>query len=416
MDSSKPTAATAADDTRDARKLVKTRTPGVFKRGNSYVVIFRAGGKQRKEFARTLDEARRIKRERETDRDRGEWQERATITFRSYLTEWIDRYHGQGRRGFREGTREEYRRLLDTYAHGYFAESLRLVDVTPRHLAQFVAWLADEGKQGKRLSDSSIGNIVIPLRAALATARREGTIRHNPAQGLALPHREQIQEDDDDAVKALDREQLALLLSIAPARHRLLIELLAATGLRISEALALQRRDFKLDGSRPVVRVRRAIVKGRMEPPKTKHGRRDVPICPALVFKLRTRLADVADAPDALVFCTAAGRLLDPDNLRARTLKPLMQEVGAPWAAFHTLRHTFASLQLANGCNILQLSRVLGHHSPSFTLSVYTHLLPGEEAPALDLGDVLAGGNAGGNVPHGLQTHSTEDDLSELAA
>lgn len=62
------------------RKLVKTKTPGIYKRGKSYVVIYRAGGKQRKEFARTLDEARRIKRERETDRDRGEFQERTAVT------------------------------------------------------------------------------------------------------------------------------------------------------------------------------------------------------------------------------------------------------------------------------------------------------------------------------------------------
>jgi integrase len=55
------------------------------------------------------------------------------------------------------------------------------------------------------------------------------------------------------------------------------------------------------------------------------------------------------------------------------------------WAGFHTFRHTFASLHLSRGTNIVQLSRALGHHSPAFTLTRYTHLLPGDEAPALDL-------------------------------
>jgi hypothetical protein len=64
----------------------------------------------------------------------------------------------------------------------------------------------------------------------------------------------------------------------------------------------------------------------------------------------------------------------------------------------------------------LQLSRVLGHHAPSFTLAVYCHLLPGEEAPALDLADVLAGGNRGGNAPHGFEANATEADLNKLAA
>ena len=62
-----------------------------------------------------------------------------------------------------------------------------------------------------------------------------------------------------------------------------------------------------------------------------------------------------------------------------------MRQAGAPWAGFHTFRHTFASLHLRRGTNLLQLSRALGHHSPAFTLTHYTHLLPGEEAPALEL-------------------------------
>jgi integrase len=67
-------------------------------------------------------------------------------------------------------------------------------------------------------------------------------------------------------------------------------------------------------------------------------------------------------------------------------LKPVAQEVGAPWAAFHTFRHTYASLMLVGGANVLQLSRALGRHSPAFTLTVYAHLRGGEHAQPLDLG------------------------------
>src|SRR5687767_9064736 len=103
-------AAPTSKSKRDSRKLTRTRTPGIFRRGSSYVVIYRAGGKQVKEYARTLDAARAIKRAREADRDRGEWQAKSKLAFRDFLTEWIDRYSGTGRRGFREGSREEYRR------------------------------------------------------------------------------------------------------------------------------------------------------------------------------------------------------------------------------------------------------------------------------------------------------------------
>ena len=50
-------------------------------------------------------------------------------------------------------------------------------------LARYMDWLADESEQGKRLGDRTIANAVIPLRAALATAKREGLIRHNPGPG-----------------------------------------------------------------------------------------------------------------------------------------------------------------------------------------------------------------------------------------
>lgn len=372
--------------------LEKTRTPGIFKKpgakGRPYVVVYRAAGKQRKETARTMAEARAIKAARETDDQRGEFQARSKITLRAYLRDWIDNYHGNGRHGFRENTRVEYRRLLDRFAHRYFGERLRLVDVTPLHIADYVRWLADPAKQnGRRYSDSSIANRVVPLRAALATAKRDGQIRHNPADGVALPARQRIEEDDEDTIRALSRAQLRRLLEITPEEHQLLIELVASTGLRISEAIGLQRRDLRLgDELRPNIRIRRAIVRGRVEPPKSKHGRRKVAISRPLAVKLRAHMDDVLDrSPDAWVFASQIGTPLDADNLRTRLIKPLMREIGAPWAAWHTLRHTYASLQLARGANIVQLSRALGHHSASFTLDTYIHLLDGEDADALEL-------------------------------
>jgi integrase len=259
MSVSQDTSAPAADPgCGDKRRLVKTKTPGVFKRidgsGNvvGYVAVIRVAGRQRKRNARTYEAARRIKRESETDRDRGELQERTKITFLRFLDHWVERYRGQGRRGFRENTRDEYRRLIVAYARPYFSGRLKLVDVTTYDIARFLDWLADESEQGRRLADSTVANIVNPLRAALATAKREGLIRHNPAQGLALPHREQI-SDEEDEVKIFSREQLAAVLAMAPECHEPLFELLASSGLRISEAIALQRLHLQLDADEPEV-------------------------------------------------------------------------------------------------------------------------------------------------------------------
>ncbi|MDQ3870266.1 MAG: hypothetical protein M3301_01455 [Chloroflexota bacterium] len=68
------------------------------------------------------------------------------------------------------------------------------------------------------------------------------------------------------------------------------------------------------------------------------------------------------------------------------------------------LRHTYASLQLANGVNLVQVSRALALHSAAFTLDTYVHLLDGEEAPALDLAEALESARWG--QPGGQRTPS----------
>jgi integrase len=404
-----------------AAQLVKTKTPGVYKRGGRYAVQYRgADGKQRQESAPTYDAARLLKSKRDADAREGVDQAHGRLSFASYALDWIDRYPGRGRRGFREQTRRDYRRDLERYAIPFLDGQLRrsLVQITPRDVARFVGWLCDEQKQGERaardrraqleragrhteaeaivaapvyLADATVRRILASVRSCLATAMHEGLIRFNPTAGAALPVRDdqraaEAGEDDEPDRRALSRDELATLLTVAPERHRTLLRLLASTGLRISEALALRWQDVALDGSQPRVKVRRAYVKGRFNPPKSRHGRRDVPISHELVLELR-RDRTRSEWPDDrhLVFCAADGRPLHDRNLSGRMLKPALQEAGAPWAGWHTLRHTCASMLFARGKNAVQVQRWLGHHSPGFTLQTYVHLLDEDFGSPLDL-------------------------------
>jgi integrase len=85
------------------------------------------------------------------------------------------------------------------------------------------------------------------------------------------------------------------------------------------------------------------------------------------------------------VFPTTTGSVLAPNNLSRRVLKPAAEEAGAPWAGFHTFRHTCASMLFAEGRNAVQVQRWLGHHSPAFTLSTYVHLLDGDIGQPLEI-------------------------------
>jgi integrase len=384
-----------------AAKMEKTRTPGIYKRGSRYVFAYRVDGKQRWESCRTLDEARRSKAARATDLGRGEFEERSRITLHEYAREWIERYQGTGRRGFREETRSEYRGLLDKYALSHFSPQAKLTEITPRHIASFVGWLCDQTKPAATkeepdrrvpLSDKTVRNALGPLKACLATARREGPIRHNPATDVALPHRARM-DDDEDCPQPFPRverddgavvETMELVVERVHQSHRLMFELLAATGLRRSELLVLEGRHLALDGEQPHVKVRQRVRRRRGEglvigPLKSRYSKRDVPIPRALADRLSAHRV----AQGELVFRSAAGSVLDPDNLATRVLAPACKAAGVEWAGFHTFRHTVASRLFAEGRNVVQVQRWLGHHSASFTLDTYVHLLDN------DLGEPL---------------------------
>jgi integrase len=245
-----------------AARMERTRHAGIWRRGSRYVFSYRLRGKQRWESARTLSEAQRLKARRSADADRGELHERSRLTFREYAEEWVEGYTGRGSSGFRESTREDYRRDLKRWVFPYFGDQLKLTDLTPRDVAQLVADLAKQEGQRGPLADTTIRSILNPVRACLATAVEDGLLRTNPAQRVRLPHRPKPQDEDGKQVRALTREQLAAFLEHGHPRHRLMFRVLASTGLRVSELLALQWRHLELDGSGPCVRVRRANVRG----------------------------------------------------------------------------------------------------------------------------------------------------------
>jgi integrase len=165
-----------------------------------------------------------------------------------------------------------------------------------------------------------------------------------------------------------------------PQKWRPLFELLAATGLRISEATGLRWSDLVLDSPTPHLQVKRARVRGAIVAPKSRHGARLIPLTRELAALLHAHCPRKA-AGDAFVF---PGRS-DQGSLRRRVLVPAAERAGLSGVGFHTLRHTCASMLIASGLSQLRLQRWMGHHSPAFTLETYGHLIDGDLGPALDL-------------------------------
>jgi integrase len=130
---------------------------------------------------------------------------------------------------------------------------------------------------------------------------------------------------------------------------------------------------------------------GRIGPPKSRYGRRSIPLGSDLARNLwHHRKTARRSADGDLVFSSVKGGFLNPPNLHARVLKPAAREAGVPWCGFHTLRHTCATTLFGRGVNAKQCSSGSGHSSPSFTITIYVHLLP-DDLPQVDV--IAAGGN-----------------------
>lgn len=360
-----------------AAAMEKTDVPGVYKRGGRYVFSYRKRGRQRWGSAATKAEARRLKRNAETDVERGEHRESSRITFGEYARPWIEHYQGRTSRGFRESTRRWYRQMLEQRLIPYFdaERELRLTQVEPRDVKALVRWLAeqpDPRRPGRGLSRSTIQGHIAVVRALFADAVEEGMLRASPAAGVrvALDGRSTGVADATER-RALTREELRRFLEAVAPDWRLFFELLAQTGVRIGEAVELRAgRDLKL-GARPQLEVRWQFVNGEVCRPKSRYGCRDIPLSP----EISKRLWQLGRRDGELLFTTSIGTRINRHNLARDVLKPAARRAGVPWATMHTFRHTCASLLFAAGKNPKQVQEWLGHHDAAFTLRTYVHLL-----------------------------------------
>jgi integrase len=178
------------------------------------------------------------------------------------------------------------------------------------------------------------------------------------------------------------------------------------TGIRRGELCALRWQDVNFD--KATINVERSLEqtrKGlRFKSPKSARGKRSISLAPAVVTELRTlwkaqqeqRLAlGLGKSPaEALVFSNYDGDPLKPDQLSGQFARA-MESAGLPHVTLHTLRHTHASQLIAAGIDIITISRRLGHHSPTITLSVYGHLLTTADRAAEIVQGIFTGAGIG---------------------
>jgi len=312
-----------------------------------------------------LREARYARAEIQAKLGRGELLIRGDRTLADVGEEWLAAQHH-----LRPRTRSLYLTALERHINPRLG-ARRISDISVDRIAAFILELQQSG-----LAGSTVRGIMTPLGRILSYSARRGLISDNPVNRLERGERPRIGRRE---MRILARDEIDALLGAVISSYRPLIATAIFTGLRQGELLGLTWAD--VDFANGAVHVRCQLDRSRERTaPKTPQAYRQVVLMPSLAKLLRThKLASGHSNGSDPVFATLTGAPMNYRNATRRGFTAAVQKVkldrpGEPRLRFHDLRHTFASLLIAEGLNIVYVSRQLGHASPSFTLNVYSHL------------------------------------------
>ncbi len=325
-----------------------------------------------------------------------------------YLTQWTER----DRVRVRPSTwlvREQHVRLWLIPALGRIALVRLTAGDVERALVEFMKAgrpRAEGGTEGRgrrpAVSPLTIRHVRATLRHALSDAERDGLVVRNAA-AQARPPRVPY-----TPIAYLTPEQVRRLLDVTHDDELgPLYALAVSTGLRLGELLGLEWSD--LDFGSGTLSVRRSLALAAdggyaLGETKTAKSRRTVPL-PATarlalqrqrVRQAERRLAAGSSWQDrqGLAFTDVVGRPWAPPHV-SRAFVRAVQAAGLPRARFHWLRHTFATLALAQGVGLATVSDALGHSGVAITAQHYAAVTPGLQREAADAIDRALSGHAG---------------------
>jgi integrase len=264
-------------------------------------------------------------------------------------------------------TVETYRRYINRHILLRW-ETVRASEMEPVAIQN---WLR-ELRIDSSLSNSTLVKVRNVMVAVFKHAQRYGLLPRTQEANPMVFVRQSSVSDYEPVVLTLS--QCVDILANLTGMHRVLVLADAATGLRISEILALRWSD--IDTANSCIRVTRAYVYGKFGPPKSKASKKPVPLHPLLAASLETwRKETPYPANDDFVFPSfrLKGRKPPRANmLVADHLQPAARKAGINRrVGFHTLRRTLASALVANGSDIKLVQELLRHSNPVITLDAY---------------------------------------------
>ncbi len=330
------------------------------------------------------------KSEREVSLKMQEWRVSKTEPvsnkrFDSYFSYWIENVK---RPTLKTGSYQRLKRTYENHIRPAIG-SLKLSKLTTADIQSIINEMAS------KYSYSTVKKVAEAVSACLSHAVACRDLPYSPASAVVVPTAghcakatKELQIPSDEEIKKLFETAEAYLFSDA-------YKLLALTGMRQGELLALKWDDYSPD--KKTLRIDETVAEvkdtdGRyvriLQSPKTKSSRRLVALNPAAIEVVESiftanKNAGFGVGKDDFIVLNHVGKSPSCHDLQ-RTLTRVCKAAGVKPFSPHAFRHYFASKCIENGCEMIAISRQLGHSRPSITADIYAHVTEKVHADFVD--------------------------------
>ena len=311
----------------------------------------------------------------------------AKTTLEEHLGEWLTMKSTTAR----SKTDRQYRQIARDYILPQLG-SKQLQNLRPDRIQRMYNQHIESGA-----SPGTVQLVHSVLRGCLYHAVKQGLIGQSPTKAV-IPPKPRLTEK-----QVLDENQLQVMLIAAQENQPAylpLYQLAITTGMRQGELLGLTWDD--LDWNKGSLKINRQLqrITGEglcLTPPKTNAGRRTIKIGIATLSMLKEHqksqfknmaCRDPVWQDKNFIFAEANGAPIAPRKI-LKAFKRILAAAGLPDIRFHDLRHTAATHMLANGIDLVTVSRRLGHTQASTTLNTYAHAVPGTQEKAAAIMDEI---------------------------
>ena len=298
--------------------------------------------------------------------------EKSKATFQQVYKLWLETY----RLSVKASTLKQVQQIFKDHVLPVFG-NLKMKDITPPLIQQFVN---EQFKIAVRANKR-----FAYLKKILTFARKQGYIKENPAELVEIPKRKRKSNKKAENENFYTKAELEEFLSLAKEKlsHQwyVFFRLLAYTGIRRGEALALTWNDVDLE--KGLLLINKTVTRGEAgtyisNTPKTEKSNRTI-----LIDGVTANLISSLARDSTFIFPNTKGSFITPSQ-PIRQLHKVVDDTDLKYVSPHGFRHTHCSMLFSAGVSIPEVQDRLGHDDVKTTLDIYNHVYKEDKTAALE--------------------------------